>query len=361
MTTTAAGLELRPLVIPASLEASDAADFVAMVTVRNQVYRELCGHDDHAVTAGELLPHYQPNAYEQRYCWLLLDDGRPVGRAGLDLPNEEGSRVGYWLVELLREAHGRGLGSQAYAEVERTARRHGRTVLQSWAQHNEAPGERLAAPTGFGSVPAQDAGVRFYRKHGYVLEQIERCSVLDLREPFDAIEQLFAEARAAARGDRLVSWFLPTPSEYVDGYAWMKSRMATDAPAAGLEFDEEVWDAARVALHDSRYLEGGQTVRVAAAQHIETGELAAFSELSIRGDAAATSHQEDTLVLKHHRGNRLGALVKCDNLLAWRSVAPLSPRVMTYNAEENRPMLDVNEALGFVPLAYEGAWKKVLE
>lgn len=361
MTTTVAGIELRPLTIPASIDAADATDFIAMVEVRNQIYREITGRDDDTMAPAELLPNYQPDPYQDRFVWLVLAGQRVIGRAGLDLPTEEGSRVGFWLVELLREAHGQGWGSQAYEVVEHTAREHGRTVLQSWAQHNEAPGERIVPPTGFGSLPIADPAARFYRKHGYAVEQIERCSALELHAPFDTIQRLCAQARAESAGYRVVSWFLPTPPEHVQGYAWMKSRMVTDAPAAALEFDEEVWDAARLQRHDQRYLDGGMTVRVAAAQHVETGELVAFSELSLGRDHTAATHQNDTLVLREHRGHQLGTLVKCENLLAWREFAPRSPRVITYNAEENRPMLDINEALGFVPVAYEGAWKKQLD
>ena len=158
---------------------------------------------------------------------------------------------------------GRGVGSAAYDLVERTARENGRTVLQSWAEHPDAPGPRLAAPTGFGTIP-EDHAARFYVRHGYTLEQIERNSAFDLRGPFDGVEA------SAGRGDRsiraatgVVQWFAPTPAEFVDGYAWMKSRMVTDAPAAGLEFDEETWDAARIARHDSIYTDVGP----AAAGH----------------------------------------------------------------------------------------------
>ncbi len=356
---TLTDIEFRPLQIPDAIDAPNAGDFVEMVRVRNLVYRQISGHDDHAIPADELLAYFAPTEYERRLMWLIVDDGRIIGRAGTDLPLEKDSKVAFWLIELLQEHWGRGIGSAAYELIERTARENGRSVLQSWAEHPAAPGPTLAPPTGFGTIP-EDHAARFYRRHGYTLEQVERNSAFDLTAPFETVERLLSEAKAASTDYRVVQWFAPTPPEFVDGYAWMKSRMATDAPAAGLEFDEEKWDAARIAEHDARYTSSGRTLQVTAAQHIKTGELCAFNELVIGKDRTQASHQEDTLVLKDHRGHKLGTLVKCAGLISWRELAPESPRVMTYNAEENRPMLDINEAIGFVPIAYEGAWKKVL-
>ena len=83
-------------------------------------------------------------------------------------------------------------------------------------------------------------------------------------------------------------------------------------------------------------------------EDVATGELVAFNELVIGHDPAAASHQEDTLVLREHRGHKLGQLVKCAGLTVWRrDIAPRSPKVITYNAEENRPMLAVCRQLGF--------------
>lgn len=355
-----AGLEIRPLVLPATVDAPDAADFVEMVRVRNEVYAEINGHDDERVAAAELLPILSRQEYERRVIWIARLDGEVVGRVGVDLPLEAGSRVAFWRIELLRRAWNHGIGTAAYELIERTARDHGRTVLQSWAAHPDAPGERLEAPTGFGSIP-MDHAARFYLSRGYTLEQIERNSAFDLTaENLDRVRGLLGEAQRAASDYRVVQWEIPTPPEFVEGYAWMKSRMVTDVPSAALEFDEEVWDADRLARHERPYLESGRTLQVTAAVHIPTGELAAFNELCVGADRTEATSQEDTLVLKEHRGHRLGMLVKCTGLLSWHGVAPDSPRVLTYNAEENRPMLDINEEIGFVPISYSGAWKKVL-
>ncbi|MDD7929802.1 GNAT family N-acetyltransferase [Microbacterium thalli] len=360
MTAPPPQLELHPLHIPAHVDDADAADFREMTHVRNIVYREITGSDDNDLRPDELLPHYRPAPDEIRLIWVARWNGRIVGRAALDLPLEQGSDTGVWLIELLAEVHGHGIGTAAYAVIEGAAREHGRRTLQSYAEHPNAPGPRIAAPTGFGDIPL-DRRARFFLRQGYELQQIERKSALDLRAASATVDRLLDEARAASGGYRVVQWTAPTPAEHVDGYAWLKSRMSTDAPAGGMAIDEEAWDAARVQRHDARYLEAGQTLFVTAAQHVATGELVAFNELMIGSDRSRATFQEDTLVSAAHRGHRLGLLVKCAALVAWRDIAPASPRVITYNAEENRPMLDINERIGFAPLSYEGAWQKVLD
>ncbi|MDQ1083987.1 MULTISPECIES: GNAT family N-acetyltransferase [Microbacterium] len=359
MTTSLAGLELRPLHIPSSIDAPDAADFREMVRIRNLVYAEISGHDDGSMPADELLPLYQPQPDMKRFAWIVVVGGDVVGRAGLDLPQEEGARTASWLVELRRSVWGHGIGREAFALIKRVAREHGRSILQSWAEHPAADGRVVAAPTGFGTIPL-DHPARFFLASGNTLEQIVRVSALDLVGVRPHLKTLLAEAEQAAAGYRVVQWTLPTPDEFVDAFAGMKSRMVTDAPSAGLEFDEEVWDAARLRRYEAGYLDAGRHMLVTAAQHVDTGELAAFNELVIGKDRTAATSQEDTLVVAAHRGHRLGMLVKCAGLLAWQDIAPHSPRVITYNAEENRPMLSINERIGFRPISYEGAWKKVL-
>lgn len=338
------------------------ASFVEMVRVRNAVLREVNGTPEEDQQPSDLAPLFHPDPDEQRLLWLIVRDGETIGRIGVDLPQVEGSRTAFWFMDILAAHHGLGIGTRAHAEViEPAARAHGRGILQAWAVHPEdESAERIVSPAGIGSIP-RDHAARFGERNGYTLAQVIRRSAFDLTGDLAPVRRLREGAQAAAGDYRVVQWEVPTPARFAEDYAWMKSRMSTDAPSADLEWDEEPWDAARVARHDATLVRGdGGRALITAAQHTPTGRLVAFNELSIQSDPAGITSQEDTLVLSEHRGHRLGMLVKCAGLLAWGDHAPLSPRVATYNAEENRPMLSVNETIGFVPVGYEGAWKKVL-
>ncbi|MDQ6946515.1 MAG: GNAT family N-acetyltransferase, partial [Actinomycetota bacterium] len=188
---------------------------------------------------------------------------------------------------------------------------------------------------------------------------VERMSRLDLSGDRGRLEEVLAEAqRLSSAHYRVVTWTGFTPPERLDDMAWLCSRMSTDAPHGDLVVDEEVWDADRVRSAESRMASDDRYLLTAAAEHIVTGRLVAYTILTVPQAPGRVARQEDTLVTADHRGHRLGTLVKAANLLRLAEQAPEVPSVYTWNAEENRPMLDVNDRLGFREVGVEGQWER---
>jgi GNAT superfamily N-acetyltransferase len=127
-----------------------------------------------------------------------------------------------------------------------------------------------------------------------------------------------------------------------------------------LEEPEDVWSVERLIADEEREQSSPRAFLTVAAEHVASASLVGFSVLSVPAETSRAVMQDDTLVLRDHRGHRLGMLLKLANLAHLQRVSPGHPSVITFNAEENRPMLSVNEAVGFVPVAYEGAWRKDL-
>ena len=354
-----AGATLRPLVLPARADAGSLGPLRHYADVRNRCLEAASGRDDDSFTPDELLPLLTTDAYTHRRQWRILIGERTIGVAFLNISRDGDGDTAVTAISVLPEAQGRGIATAAAAHLEQLARAEGARTLQVWTEHLPSDEPALVPPTGFGSVP-RDHTARFLLAQGWTLEQVDRVSEYRWGED-EHLPALRDAAQEAASGYRVVQWLLPTPEERLDGYAWMKSRMSTDAPDAAMDSPEESWDAERVREHDTRWADMGHTVQVTAAEHIASGELCAYNELSLKGPDDSVTQQNDTLVLAAHRGHWLGLLVKTAGLLAWHERYPRSARVITYNAEENRPMLSINEQLGFVPIGYGGAWKKVLD
>jgi len=359
--SSAATLTVRPVTVPARLELPEARDFLAMADVFNTALEHDLGYDHLRWVPSELLPGWQDQTYRLQRGFVARDGDRAVGALQLTVPREQGAPEVEF--DLLTAPGARGLGVEErlldtlYAE----AGALGRSVVQTYTLHRaDAPGDRMPSPSGFGAVPV-DRESRFYLAQGFTLQQVERNSVLDLQQPLERTRAMLAQAQAVAGPDyRLVTWTLPTPPERRTAFAEVIARMSTDVPTGDLTWTPEVWDADRVAQRDRRILDGGLTVSVAAVEHVPTGDLVAYSELAIGADPHRPTDQWGTLVVTGHRGRRLGTVVKCANALRWQRIAPQSPFISTFNAEENRHMLDVNEAMGFRPLTVAGAWQKRL-
>jgi GNAT superfamily N-acetyltransferase len=360
--TQRTALDIARLVIPASLEAPDAGPFLEVVRIANAVCRADAGHDYLDELPEEVFGFWQDQTDWVQIGYTAAREGRIIGALKIMVANEPEVATLEFDLMVDPDHWGEGAEEALLAEVEREAGERGIATIQTWTLHRpDTPGPRLRPPTGWGEIPAEDRQTRFMLEGGFTLEQIERNSVFDLRGSFEVVERGLADALEHAGEDyRVVAWTSPTPAEHLDGYAHVISRMSTDAPAGGLVIEEQHWDAARVQRRDARLKAQGMTVSVLCVQHVPTGTIAAYNELVIAADHTAATQQYGTLVLKEHRGHRLGTIVKCANLLRWRALVPESPRVSTFNAEENRHMLDINEAIGFAPASYAGAWKKVL-
>lgn len=350
-----------PMTVPDSLDGAGASHFAAYVAVRNAVEAVALGSPLLMQTAEELVAEYRSNPTRTREHFTASVGRDVVGRAMVTTrPHSVGAGADLG-VDVLPEHRGQGIGTALLHEAEDAANTGGERILKVTVSHTTAQeGERIASPTGFGELPANDPGVRFLLRHGYGLEQVVRISVLDTDGLGDRLPALLAEAEQVAGAEfRRHGWIGPTPSEWVEDVATLRTRMSTDAPMAGLQGPPDPWDAARVEDHDRRIDSACSIVITSAVEHLPSGQLVGFSEIVVPEDRP-TATQEDTLVLREHRGHRLGLLLKTATAGELLRVFPEIESVVTWNAEENRPMLDVNDALGFRPIGYEGGWRKDL-
>ncbi len=354
-------ITISEVVIPESLDAPDASEFLTSIDVRNTVWRDDSGTEDLTYTAAELLPGWQKTTFEPRRLFTARLDGRMVARGVYETRTNDDFGMVWLMAEVLQDARGHGVGEALAQHLEQLALDEGKTHAIVYAPSWKTGGIRIPSPTGFGSVPAGTPEVRLLQGMGYTLEQVERGSRMTLPLDEESLRAAYTTAASAAGPDyRVHTWSGFTPAEWRQDIAHLLTRMSTDAPSAGLDEPEDPWTVERLLEDEAKEAESPRTSVVAAVEHVPTGALVGFTEMTVPAEAERAVSQEDTIVLREHRGHRLGMLLKAANLLWLEQVAPGHPSVITYNAEENRHMLAVNEALGFVAFVYEGAWRKAL-
>ena len=258
-----------------------------------------------------------PAQSDTRESWIAESDGDCIGYALLAAAS--GSPTAQ--VELLVHPHSRraGRGAALLETVRSRATALGAGVLIGG--HSTEAGSRFAAAMG-----ATD-------KH----REVESLLRLPLPVTVDPVP-----------GYRLRSWVGAAPAELLDSFARAREAI-NDAPSAA---DEEllVWDAERVRALEESLERRNRDVRVTVALD-EAGEVVAFTELRLARTPGATAGTEATAVLREHRRKGLGRLVKRESLRRLQQDRPDVTQLTTVNAEENRAMRALNEALGFRPIA----------
>lgn len=331
------------LVRTITIDPDDEQAFAAWFAVVDAVQRDLRPSATDW-SARELRAVYG-SSNRQVFDIAAVDGDRTVGAARVYLPMAEN-------LHLVTIRHGgvrpdsrrSGAGAALLAEAERIARTVGRDTLNVVV---DEPG-----------WPALDgAGRRFLLRAGY------RCDLVaprrELALPLDA-DALAAGCRERAAGYLLRRWRDRCPDDLLADRAVLAGRMTTDAPTGELDHAEEFWDGDRIRGNEKIVADQGRTVVAVGAVHAASGRLVGFTEIGIPGAAPEQAYQWDTLVLREHRGHRLGLWLKIDNLRQLAEVSPATAMVTTYNADDNGPMIAVNDALGFTVNGALTTWTKRL-
>jgi GNAT superfamily N-acetyltransferase len=261
-------------------------------------------------------------------CFVIRDGGRTVGHASYWTSEWDNTDLAWCDVTVAPASRRAGAGSALLVHLVELARSEGRTKVgtDGW----EAPSTRS-----------------FAEAHGFEKKSqgINRRQYLADVEP-GIVEKLHDEAVGLATGYDLVRIETPTPDAMMDEVAVMTAAI-NDAPLDDLDIEDEVFPPERIRAFERVCLARGHRLYRLAARHRATGELVGQTVVTVEGERPSIGHQNDTSVVRGHRGHRLGLLLKT-GMLQWLAEAePQLETLDTWNAESNEHMIGVNELLGY--------------
>ena len=273
-------------------------------------------------------------------------DGTLVGAGMLMMFLLDNREKGFVEVYVDPDRQGHGVGSALASHLARSADAAGRTTLLAQAHY---PFDRR-----------DDHPYRkFLEKQGYQLAmtQVRR----DLRLPVapESIDGWITEAARHHQGYRIETYAGAPPDELLESFVFVVNQLVVDAPQGDEQWEPQAITPELFTAQQKHHADAGRETLHTVAVDESTGEVVAYSTLSVRlGDDDV--NQWGTLVHRDHRGHRLGLAVKAHALADLQRRYPDSTRISTVNAEVNQQMVGINERLGFEPVEILGEFQRTL-
>lgn len=299
------------------------------------------------------LQHKHPWPGHRTETYVARLDGEPVGRLEVSMPTLDNLKNVHVEMDVVPASRRQGVGRALFEKAVERAQAIGRTTLMSntcWT----LPGLD-ARDGGAGPAFAEAMGLK-----GANLPEVMRRFDLSTLDRVH-LDELLEKAKAKSGGYRLEQWKDAVPEEYVDDVAYLDSRLVEDAPMGDLAWEPEKVDADRVRQNEKIVKVRERATYHTGVVHEETGSLVAWTTLSKDAELDWHSWQQITIVEPRHRGHRLGALVKVENLHWFLREEPGVRVIDTFNAAENSYMISINEEMGFRPLYAFQNWQRDLD
>jgi GNAT superfamily N-acetyltransferase len=274
-----------------------------------------------------------PGPRLRRLPYAARDGGTTVGAMLFELPLTENTSVAQVEIDVPEPYRGRGVGTALWQAATDRAAAEGRTIFQT--EVNVAAGQSLQT----------SPGGRFALRLGFVDQHVEDHLAMALPLPQDRLATLEESVPAEASAYEIVAWTGRCPDEHLEVYAAMRTAMERDVPIGELTREPAVWDAGRIRESEER---ASRTYRpVVSLARTTDGQPAGYTLAYVPHGDPDNLLQDDTYVVRAHRGRRLATMLKVRNL---RQVEPYRAGrrwLHTWTADSNASMQAVNARFGF--------------
>jgi GNAT superfamily N-acetyltransferase len=156
------------------------------------------------------------------------------------------------------------------------------------------------------------------------------------------------ETASGLDGYRLTSWTGPCPPEHLAAYAELRTAMDQDVPTGGMTHELVPWTVERLQTNEERLAKN--YFALVSMAHTTAGAPAGYTLMWLPRENAEHAQQDDTLVLRDHRGHNLGTHLKLANLDQLAKHRSTQVWLHTWTALTNTPMQKVNARFGFHPV-----------
>jgi mycothiol synthase len=328
------GLEIE-LLDTASAPESVLRDLAAYYVIINREERPT---DPPTPVAKEIADWRNPPAHQPTPRWVLRDRGEIVAAAVAAYDVDQNPENGFGRIHVHPDHRGQG---------------HARRLAGPLLDHLEDQGRRRFETSIQVGDPAEALAERLGLSRA-MTERRSRLAIADLDQ--DLMRAWIEQATDRAAEYDLIYHLSPMPEEDLAGFCDLTDVMNT-APREDYEMDDEVLTPTMWRDIEEKIRDAQSQLHTLVAVHRPSGEFAGFTVLRTQDLQPDLAWQWDTGVHPEHRNRGLGRWLKAEMIERIVAAYPQLERVDTYNAGSNRPMLDINIAMGFRSIYEESIWQ----
>jgi GNAT superfamily N-acetyltransferase len=266
---------------------------------------------------------------EEHYLYAPDGASEPIGVLALHMPTRDNLHLVWAQITVHPDHRRRGHGSVIMKEALRKTHESGRNTIWLGTAEDDQGARRFTQRFGF-KYASHDARRR------QMLVEVDQAE----------LQRLWAEAETAGSDYCLERLQAPVTDDLLRELVEVTAAI-NDAPMGDLTYEDEKFDVQRLRDFETAMLGRGNRVYRVITRHRRTGEVGGHTVVMAHPLQPEVGGQGDTAVARHHRGHRLGLLLKID-MMHWLAQAePQLKIIETWNNVDNKFMINVNEALGY--------------